>query len=302
MADQHLDIQKMATTSLAEPTIKRGPGFCWWVSPKDRNYRYRVTWTPGAVVLTGQLGEIVYRGPTDFWPGPWDAARFIAKCDFDYLTGKSGMQTVYDREATVRGLICSADEEMRYGSRALWTAICKRYSDTWGSDYRIFDANKVTDHMRVAKLLRDDTELSAERVYMMADSESIYYSYPPQARWQFEAVLAWAKITASREPLHSKVARKQRALRQWWRGLKASPPIFNPDLFQGPNHYGGLRFWRLHNGSYRLLMPFRLCGVDLSTVGLWRDQGSSSPADRAGDRFTPVAATADAPLAGATAQ
>jgi len=288
VADQHLDIQKMAATSLADPTIKRGRGFCWWVSPKDSNYRYRVTWTPGAVVLTGQLGEIVYRGPSDFWHGPWDAARFIAKCDFDYLTSKSAVKQEYDREATVRDLIRSADEEMRYGSLGLWAAICKRYSGTWLASYETFDASKVTDHMRVAKLLREDTEFSAERAYMLSDGDSLRYSYPPDARWQFEAVLVWAKLTAPREPLLSKLARKRRTLREWWRSLKHRPPIFNPDLFYGPNHYGGLRYWRLHNGSYRLLMPFRLFGLDLSAIGLWREQGSSSPADRASDRFAPV--------------
>lgn len=292
MADQHRQIQAMAAKELAGHIVRRDRGFTWLASSaKDAFHRFRVTWAPGAVVVTGQLGEIVYRGPNAFWEGPWDAARFIAKCNFDYLTGKSSTALVFDRDASVRGLIRNADDQLRYGDRELWEAICKRYSDTWASDYREFNPAKVTDQMRAAKLLREDGELSEGDIYRIAGTgEAVYYSYPPDARWQYEAVLLWAKAVAEAEPLHSKAARQRRKFRDWRRSLKSRPPLFRPERFTGPpaSHYGGLLYWRrTPSGAWRLLAPFRLLGGDLSGLGLWREQGSQMPAS-CDDRFTPV--------------
>lgn len=285
MSEQHKDVAAMAVKAFEKHVLTRERGFTWRMGvPRSSFYAFRVTWAHGALIITGDLGEIVYTGPRDFWHGPWDAARFVLRADYDYLTGKSNASTEFDQGATVLALLRAADYEQREaGTKALWREICGRYGG--------LDHNLATDQMRAAKWLREDCSLTAEQAYNLAgDFEMPRYSWPARTRWQYEALQLWAAAMVPAEPLSSRLARQRRRFRNWRADFKRAPILHRPEIFTGPPGYGALKFWRLDpRGSYRLLMPFRLFGQDLSRFGLWRDQGSSTPAARA-TGFTKVSA------------
>jgi hypothetical protein len=279
----HLDLKAMAATSFGAHQLKREKGFTWRMQdPRTWNYGFRVTWARGAVIVTGDLGEIVYSGMTFLWVSPWDAARHLRRCDYDYLTGKTGTQKEYDRVATVRELLLRADDERRWGSRTLWKALCERYSDTYLSGYRELNSNRVTDWSRAAKALRNDLDLTAEQVYHLThDGEQAAYSWPSKTRWTYEALMLWANAMAASEPAWHRIWRAWRDTIRWWKSFKTSPVRYRPQLVELTINLNGSRFWQdLRDGArYRSAHPFKLFGRDLSAIGLWREGGSTMSAD-----------------------
>lgn len=279
----HLDIQAMAKTAFAGHELKREKGFTWRMqAPKTWNYGFRVTWTRGAVIVTGDLGEMVYRGMTFLWSSPWDAALHLRKCHYDYLTGKTGTSKEYDREATVRELLLRADDERRWGSRTLWEALCARYSDTYLAGYRDLNPNRVTDWSRAAKALRNDLDLSAEQVYRLTqDGEQAVNHWPPRTRWTYEALMLWANAMAATEPAWHRAWRAWRDTVRWWKSFKTSPVRYRPHLVELTISLNGARFWQVpaDGEKYRSAYALKILGRDLSRFGLWRDGGSTMSAD-----------------------
>lgn len=278
--DRHLDIKAMAAKAFAEHQITRCSGATWRVGkPGTGIYAFWVTWAPGAIIVTGDLGDMVYRGPSDLWIGPWDSARFLAGCDYDYLTGKSSTAMVYDREATIVWLLQLADEHQKSGDLSIWKRICKAH----GHD---LNPARVTDQMKAAARFREEgVPQESDAVDYTGDWESPCYSYPPKTRWIYEGLMLWAKWAVANEPAGSRLARKVRRLRRWWRDLKRYPPRYQPALWIDTTRTWAKDYWRrTEAGGFALLTPFRLMGVDLSRFGLWRDQGSHTPA-HAADRF-----------------
>lgn len=278
--DRHLDIKAMAAKAFADHQITRCSGTTWRVGkPNTGRYAFWVTWAPGAIIVTGDLGDMVYRGPNALWIGPWDAARFIAGCDYDYLTGKSSTEQVYDRDATIVSLLQQADERQKYGDLSIWTRICKAHG---------YDLNpaSVTDQMKAAARFREEGVPSAyDACDYTGDFEGACYSYPPKTRWIYEGLMLWAAWAVRHEPALSRLARQRRRLRDWWRGLKRRPPIYRPTLWIDTSRTWSRDYWRRdQGGSFAMLTPFRLFGLDLSRFGLWRDQGSRTPG-RYDDKF-----------------
>jgi hypothetical protein len=278
VSDQHLDIQKMAVSAFAEHQLTRERGFTWCMKkPRGWNYGFRITWAPGAIIVTGDLGELVFRGLTTLWDGPWDAARFLVDCDYDYLMGKTNAVRAFDRDETVKLLISNAEESRRHGGQG-WSQICKYYSETWACRHTL-DPQKVTDHMRAAKALREDTDLDAGRVWQLdGDGDSCVYSYEPGTRWRYEALMLWAKAVIPSEPLSSKLARALRKFRQFRRDLKHYPILYRPERWTTGSTFNGCRYWTVKQGQhgpyYSGLRPFKILGSDLSRFGLWRSAGS----------------------------
>lgn len=289
--NRHSDIQKIAARNFAEHRLTKGPGYSWRMGkPNTGAYSFRVTWAPGALTVTGDIGQAVY----EVWPSfgtLWGAIDLVSQAGFDYLCSKSGAREEFDRDATVEHLLQSAYSELRYGSGPdLFKQICDEYGgdpdDAWG-------------RKEAARAFRDDQDLTAERVYnITCDGEAPSYSYPASARWAYEALKLWAATMKAQEPAwHRACRRAQRelqALRREWRAQKH----FLPDLYETPNTSHGGKFWvrrtRIEDGAERAWMaavvPVRVFGVDLSPIGLWRDQGSACQlrGDSDDARFKPL--------------
>ena len=265
--DLHLDIKKMAAHAFAKHLLTRERGYCWRMGQPGRSaYSFRITWAPGAIIVTGDLGELVFQGLTTLWDGPWDAARFLVDCDYDYLMGKTAAKQVFDRDETVKLLISSAEENLKYGSPERWERICKRYSETYAVDYRTLDGRKVTDHMRAAKAMREDVGLDAGDVWRFdGDGDSCVYSYDPGTRWRYEALMLWARAVIPSEPLTSKLARERRRFRDFRRSFKHQPIIYRPELWTTGGVFNGHRFWTAHESdqgrTFRAIMPLSLIHI-----------------------------------------
>lgn len=76
----------------------------------NSNYAYAVTWTPGTLVISGDIGE--------FTVTHWNAMPTIEKTlewldriEFDYLMGKSSAKKEFDRAETLRDIVGFANDE-----------------------------------------------------------------------------------------------------------------------------------------------------------------------------------------------
>jgi hypothetical protein len=279
----HLDVQAMAKTAFASHELKREKGFTWRMqAPKTWAYGFRVTWARGAVIVTGDLGEIVYSGMTFLAVSPWDAALHLRQCHYDYLTSKTGTAKEYDREATVRELLARAEDERRWGSRTLWEAFCARYSDKYLSGYRELNPARANHWAIAAKALRNDLDLTAEQVYYLThDGEQAAYSWPPKTRWTYEALMLWANAMAASEPAWHRAWRAWRDTVRWWKSFKTFPLRYRPQIIELTIHLNGARFWQVPEDGkpYRAAYAFKILGRDLSRFGFWRVGGSTMSAD-----------------------
>lgn len=75
------------------------------------DYHFTLTWTPGQLVLTGDIGELTlthYHALANFESG----IHWALSSDFDYLLGKSDKRRQYDADDTLRQLKRSCYEEI----------------------------------------------------------------------------------------------------------------------------------------------------------------------------------------------
>lgn len=267
----------MAKVAFAKHQVTLESRYVWRCrQPRSSFHAFRVSWSPGALTITGDLGSAVY----EVWPGfahPYDAARLVARAEYDYLTSKTKVTDLFDSERTIANLIHLADEYMReWGDFRLWEKIVR----TWG-DYDDNPRNGA-HQMRAASRLREE-QPSAERMYYaLGDSELLHYSPPPQTRWHYEALKLWAAEAIRTEPLTSKAQTKWRRFRAHLRSYKTHPVIFRPEVYTRAANLNGSRYWRRDAKCWRAVNPWKLGRLDLSGLGLWRDQGSTFPG---GDEF-----------------
>lgn len=187
------DIRRIAALSFANHAIAEAPARSWRLGkPGTSAYAFRVTWAPGMVALSGDVGTVVY----EIWPAfntLEGAIDLVAQADFSYLASKSGVDKEFDREATVADLIRYAYDGKRQGCRErLFAQLCDEYGG---------DPDNVVDRKEAVRAFRDDDSLSAERIYgITGDAEDLRYSLPSGARWAFEAVKFWAETMRSPTP------------------------------------------------------------------------------------------------------
>lgn len=77
--------------------------------PRTSAYSYTLTWVPGRLVLSGDVGDLILTH--GYACGKFDhAIRWAADSDFDYLMGKTVLHRVYDADATLSALVQMANE------------------------------------------------------------------------------------------------------------------------------------------------------------------------------------------------
>ena len=296
--DEHLGIAKIAAKSFADHRLTKGPGHSWRMGrPNTGSYSFRVTWCPGVLVVSGDIGSAVYQ----VWPSfgtLWGAIDLVDQAGFDYLAGKSGVREEFDRDETVSSLVRYAYESLRHGHRE---SLFKRLCDEYGGD-----PDRPHDRKEAVRAFRDDDSLTAERVYnITGDFEAPTYSLPASARWTYEALQLWAATMKAREPVWHRLWRRALRERDTLKRLARAQKHFRPTLYA--RKCSGHDFWvRVsyeHQGvqceRMAAVVPLIVFGMDLSKVGLWRDQGSSCPLgrDSRDADFTPVKPSPAEPVA-----
>lgn len=102
-------------------------------------YSFEITWRPGHILLTGDLGELTLVQKFAM-PTFKEALEWVVKADFDYLMGKTCVKKEYDPEATYEYLIQTANREAvdHLLGHSDWSAKEQRYMRKGGvrSDIR----------------------------------------------------------------------------------------------------------------------------------------------------------------------
>lgn len=164
-----------------------------WVCfrPRTSAYRFSVTWYPGTLVVTGDIGSAIY----ETWPGfntVDKAVEFVKTAKFDYLTSKSNIQKIYDREATTKHIVRYIYEYLRRGeSLDVVKDICEKY---------VYEHTSVVERKKAFREFLEDDSLDSHDIYNLTnDAEDICYSYPSDAEWCYEALKHWANFMSQPE-------------------------------------------------------------------------------------------------------
>lgn len=73
-------------------------------------YSFEITWRPGHIILTGDLGELTLV-QKNAMPTFEAALKWVVDADYDYLMGKTNVKKVYDAEETFEYLMETANRE-----------------------------------------------------------------------------------------------------------------------------------------------------------------------------------------------
>ena len=255
MSENHDDIAAMAKESFSGHRMKKGPGLSWrmWNPKKGSSYSFRVTWTPGHLIVTGDIGSADYCVCPSFGT-LWGAIELAHRAGYDYLTGKTGIRQVYDEQGTIQGILRMADERMKYDDFSLWEAIIKKFVWNWG--YRGYEVNSshMKDdwavnprsgaiQMQSAKAMRDEG-LPEHVAYEVAETAS--HIYPPETRWCYEALQLWCRTMIATEPTWHRTWRwsqksweRIKRLPEDWRNLHRRPKLYEHDLNGPCRHFKG---------------------------------------------------------------
>lgn len=269
-----------------------GPGYSWrFKRPNSSTYYFRVTWAPGVLVCSGDIGELVVRHYS--FDDPWSAAAWVNGANFDYFMEKTPERKIFDPEATAEHLIADAYRRMRdMGLRDGVGVVMEGIVDFNCTIDDAYDRDVRKEACRHLKICAECREFDERNAYDIChDGEMILYDYPSsEYGHRYIAFKKWAAWMWENEPLWHK------ALRQWWKfqALRKSyrdyPIIWAPILYQKFENgklvaYNGVTYWRWHRWhdakcdarfSYRALKPWKPFGHDMTRFGFWRDQGSST--------------------------
>lgn len=105
--------------------IQNAESKSWLIkNPKSQGYWFRVTWCPGSLSVSGDVGEIVL---THYQAMPtWqDSAKWVKDACHGYLMQKSNKERKFNEEETIKQIIFMANEQLEYGEDAIWKKLAK---------------------------------------------------------------------------------------------------------------------------------------------------------------------------------
>lgn len=154
--------------------------------PNTTNYGFFVTWRPGTLALSGDLGNITathYQALMTLE----STIEWMADAEFYYFMEKTGVDRVYDLGATVQDFKDFADEDAGWerarGDQSLWQRLMVHCSVTTHDDC-LKRLKEATEHHYQAAMLAQDMEI---------DDYTGATKYADQCRWQWLALRHWAK-------------------------------------------------------------------------------------------------------------
>lgn len=182
----HEEIARIAESAFAAHVIQDAPARSWRLGkPGTGSYAFRVTWAPGLLSISGDIGSAVY----EVWPSfntVEGAIEFVERACFSYLNEKAGFRDEYDSDLTVESIVQRAYADLRNGHRGeIFDQLCDEYGG---------DGSKAQDRKEAVREFREDSGLTADRVIgITGDFEDLIYRPPAVARWTYEAAKLWAK-------------------------------------------------------------------------------------------------------------
>lgn len=257
--------------------MTNGPGWSWrCANPKSSFYYYRVTWSLGVLLVSGDIGEMVVSHYS--FNDPWNAAAWVNRADYDYLMSKTNIRQEYDEAATKAHIVSYAYDLFRSGSPRLMRAIVLEhaYSD---------DESDPNERKSACRHLRDDILLESDAWDLSPDHELPCRAYPASSRLQYDALKLWAHELWQREPYWHVAVRRWRDLRRQIANMRRYPLVWAPIRYVAVRRrdgevytLNGQRVWTWVGGKhpyYKAIVPARLLGLDLTRLGFWRVQGST---------------------------
>jgi hypothetical protein len=273
--------------------MKRETGHTWRCARPGTNiYGFRVTWAPGVLVMTGDLGDLVISHQS--FTEPWSAAAWVrgSSGSVDYFLSKSNVDTKFQPEETARRIVSHAYEILRQtGSIRAFKPIVDEFGG-YGADPEV-----PADRKEACRDLLNCGEIDERRAYDIAeDSELLSYGYADFiVKTQVPALRWWADELWRTEPAWHVALRKWRGLKHDIRRFRQMRIVWSPIRYAQyrdgrPVLFNGVTFWRWAKRQdgrrvYEALAPLNVFGIDATRFGFWCLQGSSWPDDGPTDRW-----------------
>lgn len=176
---------------------RRSRSFDFRTPGKGSTYAFVLTWSPGSVNLSGDLGELTvthWHALHDFAPG----MRWMADSHLDYLLRKTGAQDEVDPEATARFIIEIAQQELSFGDHSRLDRLKEIHRPKY--------SGIVMWHELEVSLRSDFENMSSSQI--AEDCRGIYrlddfygaYRTPPRAVHQITALQYAAKMIVATLP------------------------------------------------------------------------------------------------------
>lgn len=260
----------------ADHIMTAGPGWSWRLAkPGTSIYAYRVTWAPGVLLVSGDIGELVVSHHS--FNEPWNAAAWARGADFDYFMSKTSEQKEYDEEATKDHIVSTAYERLRQGASA---KLMERIVEEYGGG----DLSSPEDRKDACRRLLD-SDLSEHDAWQLSPEDELpWHHYTTHHERQHNAIQIWAELLWRSEPMWHVCIRRWRELRAAWRRLSDGSIVWEPIRYVSRGRDGrvttlnGAQYWMWRRGRHAHfvgLTPLKIGGHDLSRLGFWRVQGST---------------------------
>lgn len=283
----------MTDSHFANHVMRREAGCTWRCArPGTFTYGFRVTWAPGALMISGDIGDLIVRHYS--FSDPWAAAAWVNGAEWDYFMEKAAAEKEYERDETAEFIVERAYQQMRDGWRG-GLDMMERIVDRFGLTFAIGDHNTVAGRKYACREMLASGVDEHVAYDITDDPESLICRYPHRYRVMYEAARWWAAAMWESEPIWHMALRLGRRARAEWRDLRRWPILFAPvryarfDSRGRPISFNGATYWRwLRNGQHRRyegLRPLVVLGHDMTRFGLWRVQGSSWPDTAIADHF-----------------
>ncbi len=175
--------QKMIDDAFAGHSfIHNGESKSWLMkNPESQGYWFRVTWCPGSLSVSGDVGEIVL---THYHAMPtWqDAVKWVKDACHGYLMQKSNKERKFNEEETIKQIIHMANEQLEYGDNDMWKKLAEQ------TGIPIEDKDGIQDEIGLGFFE------SAQDVYeFMEDADwTGSYEYDMETHYQYKALQVWA--------------------------------------------------------------------------------------------------------------
>jgi hypothetical protein len=200
----HPDLEDMIDDAFANHKVSEAPSIAWLVkNPERHSYWFKISWTPGVLTLSGDLGELVLTH-YQAMPTSSEAIAWVNGGNEEYLLGKSTAEKKFSQEATKEALADMANTFLDDGDGGLWNQIFGQVDgcfDANGNFFRAYEASIHNEADREAAIEIISSELTPEFIYHNFQMDDYYgtYEYTEQHKWQIRAIQTWAAQMASDE-------------------------------------------------------------------------------------------------------
>lgn len=183
-------MDSMIDKAFSNHEIAKEPESKSWLirKPVEQQYWFKVTWTPGAIHIMGDVGEltVVHYQAMKTWR---EAVEWMDGTCFEYVMGKTNVKKEFDIEETTKFIIERADDDLEsYSDNDLWVKVAAYIGWNFDPD----NSDKLKEY-----LAANQHELfQPHQLYKLQWFDDYYgsQSYPDGEYWKYKALLKWASL------------------------------------------------------------------------------------------------------------